>query len=107
MQLASEGLDVFLFLEAQKRLETEFDGFALCFESGSVEDVLHEGVINDDIDSHWRSGKVMCMSWVFITHLVKKFRRLVRLIALVFLYHATEAEIEVKRKGVSDTDTKW
>ena len=88
-----------LLLEAQKRLETEFDGFALCFESGGVEDVLHEGVINDDIGSHWRSGKAMCMSWVFITHLVKKFRGLDRLIALVFLYHATDAEIETKQKG--------
>ncbi len=42
-----------LLFEAQERLEAEFDGFALCLESGSLEDVLHEGIIDDNIGFSW------------------------------------------------------
>ncbi len=64
-----------LLFEAQERLEAEFDGFALCLESGSVEDVLHEGIIDDNVGSHRARNQMMCMSRVRNTHRVKKFRR--------------------------------
>jgi hypothetical protein len=52
LEFASEGFDAFLVFEAQEGFQAEFDGFAFGFESGSVEDVLDEVVIDDDIGSH-------------------------------------------------------